>query len=119
MTPPESKTHRIAILRQDNGELQEDIVQRAAVEPLTTEGGPAVDMSLYGDPDSDCEDSFPASDPPSHWAGPEDGDIDVGARPATARLVDTMPVEDVEGRPDPAAPIPGTLTRPPRSHHPH
>ena len=115
MAPPESKTHRIAILRQDNGELQEDVVNRAAFEPLTTDHHATGGISSYGDPDSDGEDSFPASDPPSHWAGPEDDDTAVGARPAT-RIVDTMPVEDVEGRPDPAAPIPGTLTRPP---HPH
>ncbi len=116
MTPPESRTHRIAILRQDNGELQEDIVHRAAVEPLSTDGGPAVRVSSYGDPDSDGEDSFPASDPPSHWAGSEDDDTGVGARPATARIVGTMPVEDFGGRPGLGAPIPGTLTRPP---HPH
>jgi hypothetical protein len=119
MTPPESKTHRIAILRQDNGELQEDIVHRAAVEPLTPDGGPAVKISLDGDPDTDGEDSFPASDPPSHWAGREDDDIDVGARSAPARIVDTMPVEDVEERPHPAAPIPGTLTRPGHPSPPH
>jgi hypothetical protein len=119
MTPPESKTHRIAILRQDNGELQEDIVHRDAVEPLTIGDGSAVEISLYGDPDSDGEDSFPASDPPSHWAGAKDGGIEGGARPAAARIVDTLPVEDVEGRPHPAAPIPGTLTRPRRPPHPH
>ncbi|MGH9098355.1 MAG: hypothetical protein ACRDWB_13140 [Acidimicrobiales bacterium] len=119
MTPPESKTHRIAILRQDNGELQEDIVHRTAVEPMTLDDGPAVEISRYGDPDSDGEDSFPASDPPSHWAGAEDDDLDVGAGPASARIVDTLPVEDVEGRPHPAAPIPGTLTRPRRPPHPH
>jgi hypothetical protein len=119
MTPPESKTHRIAIVRQDNGELQEDIVPRAAVEPMTTDHGATGRISSYGDPDSDGKDSFPASDPPSHWAGSEDGGTAVGARMVTARIVDAMPVEDVEGRPHPAAPIPGTLTRPPRPPHPH
>ncbi|HWD51343.1 MAG TPA: hypothetical protein VG412_03015 [Acidimicrobiales bacterium] len=119
MTPPESKTHRIAILRQDNGELQEDIVHRAAVEPLIPGDSPAVEISSYGDPDADGEDSFPASDPPSHWAGSEDDDTAVGARRAAARIVDTLPVEDVEGRPSLAAPIPGRLTRPPRPPHPH
>jgi hypothetical protein len=34
-------------------------------------------------------------------------------------MVDTLLVEDVEGWPDPAAPIPGTLTRPPGPPHPH
>ena len=119
MTPSESKTHRIAILRQDNGELAEDVVPRVAVEPSSPDDGPASGISLCGDPDSDGEDSFPASDPPSHWAGAEDDDIDGGARSPTARIVGTMPVEEVEGRPHPAAPIPGTLTRPGRSSHPH
>jgi hypothetical protein len=119
MTPPESKTHTIAILRQDNGELQEDIIHRATVEPRTTDHGANGGIYSFGDPDTDGEDSFPASDPPSHWAGSEHDDSGVGARTANARIVDTMPVEDVGGRPDPAAPIPGTLPRPPRSSHPH
>lgn len=117
MTPPESKTHKIAILRQDNGELQEDIVHRDAVEPLTDDG-PAAEIPLDGAPDSDGEDSFPASDSPSHSADYEDEESDT-ARPESARIVDTLPVEDVEGRPHPAAPIPGTLARPRRPPHPH
>lgn len=119
MTPPESETHRIAVLRQDNGELQEDVVDRAIVEG-STHDGPPVPNSLYDELDADGEDSFPASDPPSHWSGMDIGTDDHGgyddSSALTVRVVDSMPVEDVEERPDPGAPIPGTLPRPPHLH---
>ena len=46
----------LVVLQQPNGELQEDIVERAP-------GG-------LGWLDTEISESFPASDPLSHWAGP-------------------------------------------------
>ena len=51
-----SLTHDLTVLRRDNGELQEDRVERSL-----DEGGWL---------DAEISDSFPASDPLSHWAGP-------------------------------------------------
>ena len=97
MAPPESETHRIAVLKQDNGELQEDVVDRAVVEPAT------------GDDPSGGE-------PTDGNSGADDGDDegeDVPPR-GSIRVVESMPVEEVEGRSDPDSPIPGTLPQPPR-----
>jgi hypothetical protein len=89
VAPPESETHRIAVLKQDNGELQEDVVDRAVVEPVP------------GD------DPFEAAD--------DDDDVGEDVPPrGSIRVVESRPVEEVEERPDPDSPIPGTLPAPPR-----
>lgn len=71
-------THDLVVLRRDNGELQED-----RVEGSLAEGGWL---------DAEISDSFPASDPLSHWAGPrrEESEAD---------------------RAHPEAPVPGTPGR--------
>jgi hypothetical protein len=51
-----SPTHDLVVVQQDNGELAEDVVDRSLAE-----GGWL---------DEEISDSFPASDPLSHWAGP-------------------------------------------------
>lgn len=95
---PKAESHRIAVLKQDNGELAEDVVPREETEPA----GP--------DPEDRAErqsaESFPASDPPSTWSGPDEAD-----RGPRDRLVSSAPVEDVPERPEPGAAIPGTLPR--------
>jgi hypothetical protein len=95
VAPPESKTHRIAVLQQDNGELQEDVVERSLVESATGED--------------------PASrDQPDENSG-GDGDDDEGeddVPSGSVRVVQSMPVDEVEERGDPGSPIPGTLPRP-------
>ncbi|HWF22428.1 MAG TPA: hypothetical protein VG226_09805 [Acidimicrobiales bacterium] len=84
---PESKTHRIAVLQQDNGELQEDVVERSTVEQ------PA-DTDAVGEPD-----------------GRDDADTDDADRPRSDRVVHSTTVEDVAERSHPAEPVPGTLPR--------
>jgi hypothetical protein len=91
VTPPESKTHRIAVLKQDNGELQEDVVERAVVESATGDG-PASRQQRENSPDPD----EPEEEVPS----------------GSARVVHSLPVDEVEERDDPGSPIPGTLPRP-------
>lgn len=95
---PKAKTHHIAVLKQDNGELAEDVVSK----DLTEAGG----SEAEGQPERQSEESFPASDPPSTWSGPGEA-----VRDRSARLVDASPVEDVAERPVPDAPIPRTLPR--------
>ncbi|MGH9091321.1 MAG: hypothetical protein ACRDZR_08100 [Acidimicrobiales bacterium] len=81
--PPESSTHRLAVLRQDNGELAEDVVSRAG--PVPAAGDDHVD--------DESEASFPASDPPSDWAGADDAPD----TPGDDRLVGSGPVDHVPG----------------------
>ncbi|HEX3564565.1 MAG TPA: hypothetical protein VHU17_04280 [Acidimicrobiales bacterium] len=86
---PESKTHRIAVLQQDNGELQEDVVERSTVEqPAANDGA--------GDPDGRDE---------------PDTDDDDADEPRSDRVVHSTTVEDVAERSQPAQPVPGTLPR--------
>jgi hypothetical protein len=95
VAPPESKTHRIAVLKQDNGELQEDVVERDVVESATGEDPVSRDQP----------------DESSGALGDDDGvEDDVPSR--SVRVVQSLPVEDVEERGDPGSPIPGTLPRP-------
>ncbi|HEX3841135.1 MAG TPA: hypothetical protein VHU85_10120 [Acidimicrobiales bacterium] len=95
MTPPESKTHRIAVLQQDNGELQEDVVERSVVEPATD------DPPVSRDPGDE-----------NSGADPEDDDPEGEAPSGSVRVVHSLPVDDVEERDDPGSPVPGTLPRP-------
>jgi hypothetical protein len=112
---PKSRTHHIAVLVQDNGELAEDVVERELVEQASrrrhrrdgepTDGGPN-DLGP-GDRDTDPgTDSFPASDPPSSWSG-----MDRPREARSERVLASAPVEDVPERPHPAAPIPRTIPR--------
>jgi hypothetical protein len=78
---PESKTHRIAVLQQDNGELQEDVVERSAVEQ--DEGDAAAD-----EPGGDGADE-----------------------PRADRVVHSTTVGEVAERSHPAQPVPGTIPR--------
>jgi hypothetical protein len=90
---PESKTHRIAVLQQDNGELQEDVVERSTVEqPADNDAVGESD----GRDDSDTDDA---------------DDSDDADRPRSDRVVDSTTVEDVAERSHPAEPVPGTLPR--------
>jgi hypothetical protein len=73
-------------LKQDNGELQEDVVDRAVVEPA-------------------------AADDPLRGAGSGDDDGEDAPPSGSVRVVESRPVEEVEERPDPSSPIPGTLPR--------
>ena len=95
--PPESRTHKWAVLQQDNGELAEDVVARAP------QVRPAGDEHV----DDESEGSFPASDPPSDWAGGDEQPPAAG----TGRLVDSGPVAHPPERARPDDPLPGTLPR--------
>jgi hypothetical protein len=81
---PESKTHKIAVLQQDNGELQEDVVERSTVEQQ-----PDTDAANQSDARSDVDAEEPRAD----------------------RVVHSTAVEDVAERSHPAEPVPGTLPR--------
>jgi hypothetical protein len=82
------------IVMQDNGELQEDVVPAARLE-----GGWL---------DAELRDSFPASDPLSHWAGPP-RPLDDADR--TLRWVVHRHAVDQAPGSDPGAPLPPTLPR--------
>jgi hypothetical protein len=71
------RNRAIAVVQQDNGELAEDLLGR--VGPFDV-----VDESGVG--------SFPASDPPSSWAGQERPERPVSPHPQ--RVVATAPVPD-------------------------
>jgi hypothetical protein len=98
-----SLTHDIVVLQQHNGELQEEVMERP----------PAVGGWL----DAEIDDSFPASDPLSHWAGPRRRDSETDRAPG--HVVHRRPVEDAPERrhPEEDAPerrhpeedVPGTL----------
>lgn len=116
MAPPESETHEIAFLEQDNGELQEDVVakKRSRSGDERPKGN--------GEVDEEVAESFPASDPPSHWSGgdaggamsrpEEDRAPQDRARAPQDRMVGRAPVEDVPERAHPAEAAPGTLPPP-------
>lgn len=126
-TSPESSSHERAVLRQDNGELQEDVVEK---DELDRPGHPPARSESSGeDPDEASRESFPASDPPASWAG---GPEDIPDPPDTAeaeprgastppsvpeprgpaeRVIERGPVPHVPERADPADPVPGTLPR--------
>ncbi len=78
----------------NNGELQEHVV------PKAIEGGWL---------DAELRDTFPASDPLPHWAGPPRPTDD--ADRARRRVVRGEPVRQVEGHKDRGAPMPQALPR--------
>jgi len=88
-----SLTHDLVVLQQHNGELQEDVMERS--------------IAAGGWLDAEIGDSFPASDPLSHWAGPRRRESE--ADRAHGHVVHRRPVEDATERRDPDEPIPGTL----------
>jgi hypothetical protein len=51
-----SLTHDLAVVRQDDGEIEEDVVEHSVAREAWL--------------DEEISESFPASDPLSHWAGP-------------------------------------------------
>ena len=83
------------MVKQDNGELQEDVVARDHID-----GGRV---------DEQVDDSFPASDPPSSWSGPAEGGE--GAQRTRRRIVDRKPAEHPPERAHPGDPKPQTLTK--------
>jgi hypothetical protein len=87
-----SLTHELVVLQQPNGELLEDVVERSVV--------------TGGWLDAEIDDSFPASDPLSHWAGPRRRESE--ADQPHGRVVDHRPVGDTHVRPHPEEPQPGT-----------
>lgn len=61
-----STTPDRAVLRQDNGEREEGVLSKDALDTAdAARPGPADGTTV----DEQSEASFPASDPPSHWAG--------------------------------------------------
>lgn len=122
-----STSHERAVLRQDNGELQEDVVETRELDRSVDPPPPGTSVTSSvpaGDePDESSRDSFPASDPPSSWAG---GEEDPGAqashgavtRPSVQnprgpaeRVIERGPISQVPERKDPADPVPRTLPR--------
>jgi hypothetical protein len=118
---PESETHRIAVIKQDNGELQEDVVAREILD--TADRREKRERDLDGTIDA----SFPASDPSAQWSGGDRDDLasegvaepddlsDAAARYQAGleeRIIGSAPLEEVAGRSHPAAPVPGTLPAP-------
>jgi hypothetical protein len=83
LAPPASTTHDLAVVMQDNGEIHEDGVAKATL------GGGWLDAEL--------RDTFPASDPLSHWAGPP-RDLDEADRSQRGRR-HGEPARDVAERP--------------------
>jgi hypothetical protein len=80
-----SLTHDLVVVQQDNGELPE-----VGNDDALAEGGWL---------DEEISDSFPASDPLSHWAGPPRPTSEADrARP---RLVHRHPLEDAPERDHP------------------
>lgn len=88
-----SLTHDLVVLQQHNGELQEDVMERS--------------LAALGWLDAEIGDSFPASDPLSHWAGPRRRDAE-GER-AHGHVVHRRAVEDTPERQHPEEAVPGTL----------
>lgn len=122
----EAASHERAVLRQDNGELQEDVVASEELDDSVDGSGGRAASRV----DEESEESFPASDAPSHWAtggekgdgpgsggGPggdagPDGDAGEGRRDlARDRVVERSPVEHVPERARPDDPVPKTLPR--------
>jgi hypothetical protein len=92
-----SLTHDLVVVQKGDGEPEEDAMERSVAE-----GGWL---------DEEISESFPASDPLSHWAGP--------ARPtseadrARRQVVHRHGVEDAPEREDPESPVPGTIRQQP------
>ena len=107
-----SATHDLAVLRQDNGELAED-----AMPKRTLDAADAATAHHAADDEADqqSEESFPASDAPSTWAGDGPTAADPRHGDVAGRLVDRSPVEHVPERDDPDDPVPRTLPRDGRS----
>jgi hypothetical protein len=96
MARADSNTHELVVLKQDNGELQEDVVAKSTIDDEEE------------NVDEEEEESFPASDPPSSWAGPvEQAEKDRTRR----RLQQRGPVEEASERAHPAQALPQTLRR--------
>ena len=88
-----SLTHDLVVVQQDDGEPEENAMERP--------------VAAGGWLDEEISESFPASDPLSHWAGP--------ARPtseadrARRQVVHRHAVEDAPERDDPESPVTGTI----------
>lgn len=132
---PTSDSHRIAVMKQDDGELQEDVMERGLAEtggPASGEAAQGADLQPAAEADRRSVESFPASDAPSSWAGPPDAPTtprrgppsrgiacrgsevpreDLAEDPAgSARPVfGSDPAPEVPERAHPADPVPGTL----------
>lgn len=103
MAPPRrdpSTTHDRAVLRQDNGELQEDVVAKRTLDAAGAASALRVDDE---EADEQSRESFPTSDPPSSWAGHGREAEDSRHGDVAGRVVDRSPVADV--------PVPRTLPR--------
>lgn len=95
MAERKSETHEHVVVKQDNGELQEDVVSSSHID-----GGRV---------DEQVDDSFPASDPPSNWSGPpEESEASQRTR---RRMVHRRPAEHPPERTHPAEPKPQTLRK--------
>lgn len=106
MARAHSKTHELVVLKQDNGELQEDVVAKSTIDDEEESVG-EIDDDEDG-VDEEEEESFPASDPPSSWAGSvEQAEKDRTRR----RLQQRAPVEEASERAHPAHALPQTLRR--------
>lgn len=88
-----SLTHDLVVLKQHNGELQEDVMERSLV---------AGDWL-----DAEIDASFPASDPLSHWAGPRRRESETDR--VHGHVIHRRPVEDAPEREHPGEAVPGTL----------
>lgn len=130
-----SDSHHVAVMKQDNGELQEDVVDRQVADDDSNGDGNKEDVGVMGVAaagssavEHQSAESFPASDPPSSWAGPPDdpgdlrtgpsgptdagvpaGDRAEGSAGSSGRVVGSEPVPEVPERHHPADPVPGTL----------
>ena len=94
-----SLTHDLVVVQQDNGKQQEDATERS-----NAQGGWL---------DEEISESFPASDPLSHWAGPPRPTSE--ADRAHRQVVQRPVVKDAPERDHPESPVPGTIRRtPPR-----
>jgi hypothetical protein len=102
MARAHSSTHELVVLKQDNGELQEDVVAKSTIDDVNE-----ID-DVEDSVEEESEESFPASDPPSSWAGPvEQAEKDRTRR----RLQQRAPVEEASERAHPAQALPQTLRR--------
>jgi hypothetical protein len=85
--------YELVVVKEDNGELQEDVVHRDALSETRSE--------------ADMKDTHPASQPRLA------GDAESQARPRLRdRVVERQPAPEVPERANPADPLPGTLPRP-------
>ena len=82
--PAEQPEPQVAVVMTDRGELTEST-------PTTEQG--EVRRRASGATDDSGADSFPASDPPSTWAGESPADTD---RSPVHHIVDVRPLDDGE-----------------------